>query len=90
MIAAENGHLASFNYLLEKGANINKINNFAQDILHHAAQGKSKEIVDYLLKKGFNPNKKSDNGTTAFMHALRVGNKQIVKLLYDYLKSLFL
>ena len=59
-------------------------------MLHHAAQGKSKEIVDYLLKKGFNPNKKSESGTTAFMHALRVGNKQIVKLLYDYLKSLFL
>lgn len=50
--AADNGHVESLQFLLEKGANINGENDSGGTVLHRAAQEGHVQCVEVLLQKG--------------------------------------
>ncbi len=60
--AAYTGHLPIVQYLVERGADVNKPDNRGFTPLMSATLGGHKNIVEFLLNKGANPNTQDDYG----------------------------
>ncbi len=83
MIAAREGKLKVFKYLLSKGADIKAKDEDGWTVLHYAAYGGNKDIVDFLVSKGFDVNVKAKDGKTPLMIAAREGKLKV----FNYLLS---
>lgn len=79
--AVEWRDINKINNLLDKGADINVINEYGQTSLIEASMNDEKEIVTLLLKRGANPNLRGKGEYTALITACVVGHYDIVKLL---------
>lgn len=86
IISSEDGLKSITELLIQRGAEINKTNNFGETPLMKAAYKGKKDIVDLLIKNGANVNMKDDEGTTPLMWAVShprptQSNTDVVKLL---------
>jgi ankyrin repeat protein len=93
--AAENGHEAVVQMLLEKGADANaktksKVNNDDDDddddgttALHLAAEGGHEAVVRLMLEKSADINAKNNSGQTALHLATSNGHEAVVRLLLE-------
>jgi ankyrin repeat protein len=69
--AAMNDWLDIVEYLLDRGANINQIDNYGYTALHDAASAGNFEIVMCLLEHGADPDCKTVTGMTAAVIATK-------------------
>lgn len=80
MLAAINGHLATVDALLERGAAVREKRE-AWTALHYAANQNHVEIVRRLLERGADPNARAVNGITPLHMAAREGAVAAIELL---------
>lgn len=78
MMAALKGELTGAQWLLDRGARINRV---GWSALHYAATGPEPKLVQLLLDRGAEIDAQSPNGTTPLMMAAHYGSEDSVKLL---------
>ena len=83
MWAAQGGHKAVVQLLLEKGANVEAKNKYRETALHGAARGGHEAVVRLLLEKGADVEAKSKYGGTALDGAVRGRHEAVVRLLLE-------
>ncbi|KAH8763942.1 hypothetical protein F5882DRAFT_453250, partial [Hyaloscypha sp. PMI_1271] len=81
--AAENGHKAVVELLLEKGAKIKAKDKHSQTALLRATEGGHEAVVELLLEKGAEIEAADKYGQTALLQAARNGHEAIVELLLE-------
>ncbi|XP_046565261.1 putative ankyrin repeat protein RF_0381 [Haliotis rubra] len=83
MIAADNGFKEAFHLLVSKGADLTRVNEKRENILHHACRGRGMEIVEYILTRNMveDINTRTGTGKTPLMIAASEGNKEVFDLL---------
>jgi ankyrin repeat protein len=82
--ACENGDLKTAQFLLEKGADVNRISRYGYTPLMFAAKSGNEELVTFLLSKGARPD------IIGHMFANAAGwsaNEKIAKIINDSLKK---
>ena len=84
MIAAANGHIDVVNLLLNKGAEIDKGNDYGTTPLHVAATWGHLHFVELLLDRGALHNSRTRSGGTSLYWAAKGGHKHVVKVLIDH------
>lgn len=77
------GDYSVFKYLVDNGANINRIDKLKRTPLLYAMVNKNYPKIRYLINKGANPRLGLYKGLTPLMFAAARGNSYIVKLLVD-------
>lgn len=83
-LAAQEGHEAVVQALVQHGADVNRLDKKGRGALHLATQLNDLETVDILLKHKANPRRYDDyNGTTPLHIACERGYSQIVEKLLD-------
>ena len=83
MRAAENGHEAIAQLLLEKGADIQTQDLFGQTAMTRTATRGHEAVVRLLLENGANVNAKDKFGKTALMRAAACGYETVTRLLLE-------
>lgn len=83
IIAAQEGKLDAVKFSVDKGANVNAIDNYGWTPLMYATWEGHLDVVQYLVDKGANVNAKDFNGWTPLMHAAWKGHLDVVKYLMD-------
>lgn len=68
-VAVENGQLNMVQFLLERGANPNAMNDWRQTPLHLAARGNSEEIANLLIEYDADRRARDQNGRTPHEYA---------------------
>lgn len=81
MQAVMNNETEIAKYLIENGADVNKVDGFKMSSLMLAANNQNVELVKLLLKKGADKNATDANGMTALKAAEEVENKEIIEIL---------
>ncbi|XP_046579347.1 putative ankyrin repeat protein RF_0381 [Haliotis rubra] len=83
MIAADNGFKEAFHLLVSKGADLTRVNEKRENILHHACRGRGMEIVEYILTRNMveDIDTRTGTGKTPLMIAASEGNKEVFDLL---------
>jgi ankyrin repeat protein len=81
MAAAANGHLETVQLLVEKGAQLEKVNDVGDTVLMDVCKRPYPEIVKLLLEKGANVNASGYLGYTALIYAASQGRLETIKLL---------
>ncbi|XP_067660340.1 putative ankyrin repeat protein RF_0381 [Haliotis asinina] len=82
MCAALKGHLEVVQLLVTKGANVNLIDKFANNILHLACLGGDVDVVKYILSQDMAYiDGRAQRGRTPMMLAAENGHKEVVELL---------
>jgi len=79
--AANNGHKQMVELLLDKGADVNVVDQNDHTPLHHTAGNGHKQVVELLLAKGANVNAKMHYDLTPLHIAASEGHKDVVELL---------
>lgn len=84
-VFAFQGSTLSFLTLLDNGVNIFSTTEFGVNVLHLAAAGGAKDIVEIALERGISIDSKveSGKGLSALLFAARMGYAEIVSLLLD-------
>ena len=88
--AAEHGNISAVKYLIQFGAQVNKVDTNGVSPLLLACKGHRLDIVEILLNYTANINIKTDQKETPLMKSCENGNLQLVKLLLDNNPSPFL
>ena len=84
-MAVKRGHIKIVQYLLDKGAAVNKLDEIGASVLEYASYYGHIEIVRLLLKYGADVNtQRKTDGTTALMPASQNGHTEIVHLLLNH------
>lgn len=93
-LAAKNGNFEITQRLIQKGANVNKMNHLSQETpLHEAVSAKSPALVQLLLEEKANPNVQNRSGHTPLFRVVSDYDKyeddeshldEIIKLLLKY------
>ena len=83
-VAADNGHLDIVRFLVEQGADMEKIDNCGWTPLLASSANGHLELVRYLLEQGANRDKESRNGVTSLHWAAGEGHLETAKLLMIY------
>jgi len=78
------GNISVFRYLVDNGANINRIDKVHRTPLLYAMVNKNYAKVSYLIKKGANPRIGLYKGLTPLMLAAARGDSLLVKILVDH------
>ncbi|KAL6824068.1 ankyrin repeat-containing domain protein [Trichoderma camerunense] len=81
--AVGNGHIATVQLLLNKGANVHLEDKFGQPPLSYAAWKGHETIIWLLLDKGAYIDPKNDAGRTPLLYAVMKGHQAIIRLLLD-------
>lgn len=90
MIAVRNGHAEMAEYLISKGADIEKKSDLGwQSALHYAVAGGSSACVELLLKYGAKVDPKNDNLETPLMVAASVGQGLLIDILVAATANLY-
>jgi len=84
LYAAINGDIEIVEMLLNRGANINAVNQYGITALHNAVRSKTMEIIELLLKRGAYVNAKDSYSVTPLQLAFENGSEEIVKLLLKH------
>ncbi len=84
MFAVGKGYEDIVQYLIGRGADINKPNDKGTAPLLVAACEGREIILKYLIEHGADVNKRDNEGLTPLMFALRAGHKNIVEYLMDH------
>ncbi|CAI6101215.1 unnamed protein product [Clonostachys chloroleuca] len=79
--AADRGHEETLGMLLDKGANINAVDNRKMTALHLAIKGGHRGVISVLIQKGARVDLKDDSGSTPLVMAIKSGSKDVTKLL---------
>ncbi|RFU26911.1 hypothetical protein B7463_g9427, partial [Scytalidium lignicola] len=79
----KDGHEAVVKLLLEKGADVNMVDEDGRTPLFYAVQLEYKTIIKLLLEKGADLEMKDYNGWMPLFYAVKYGRKAIVKLLLE-------
>lgn len=84
MIAAKNGYFEMVKYLIEKGADIDKINSVGQSALNLSVFYGKNTVANYLIQKGADVNK-TDNRfiLSPLVAAIRANNLAVGKILLE-------
>ncbi|KAB8290368.1 hypothetical protein EYC80_010801 [Monilinia laxa] len=83
-MAAIQGRLNSFCFLLGKGADIHHIGGYHHNVLQASAHGGNVEIVEQCLDSGIDVNIRGDGEVqTPLLAAVQQGHAEVVKLLLD-------
>lgn len=77
------GDVSVFKYLVDNGANINRIDKLQRTPLLYAMVNKNHLKIIYLLKRGADPRIGLYKGLTPLMYAAAQGDSRTVKLLVD-------
>lgn len=80
--AVENGHVEVVIFLISKGADVNKANDFKDTPLHLACSRGHLDVVKVLLASGADKNSLNRTGTPLYM-AAHFGHEKIVKCLIE-------
>jgi ankyrin repeat protein len=83
MIAANNGDLAIVRYLVEQGADKEKVLNDGTSPLMFAAQEGHMAVVRYLVEQGVDKNRADHKGYTPLMLAAQEGHMAVVQYLVE-------
>jgi len=67
-------------YIVEHGADINKINKLGEAPLFEACFMRNENILKYLVEQGSNENKESKNAETPLFKVCSLGNENMVKI----------
>lgn len=81
--AAERGHLAQVEALLDKGANVNAHDGSGYTVFRQAVFSGNTDLVKLFLDKGADANAKDSEGTTVLILAAHLGHADIARLLLD-------
>ena len=79
--ACESGNIVSVEYLVEQGADVNKINEINETPLFYACKSGNKELVEYLVEQEADVNKENVRGETLLFNACESGNQNLVEYL---------
>ena len=74
---------ASFDYLLEKGAEFTVVDTFGNTVLHRAVMGNNYEAVVRLIELGLDVNAINDNGITVLTNACYGDSIDVLQVLLD-------
>lgn len=83
-IASRRGKTNAFQYLIERGADVNFRGADQSQALHHAAQHGSFKCCKYLLENGAEVNSRDDDGWTPILFAVTKQNFGVAKLFITY------
>ncbi|XP_062585227.1 ankyrin-3-like [Saccostrea cucullata] len=83
IIASQNGHYSTVQFLLENGANVTETNRLKISPLHFAAENGHLEIVQLLLKNNAGVNSCSKRESSPLIRASYRGHNDIVKELLN-------
>ena len=83
-VAAENGHFMVVRYLVEQGADLQKVSHFDWTPLLNASRCGHFEVVRYLLEQGADRDKADRYGYTSLHWAALHGDLEIAKMLMVY------
>ncbi len=81
--ALEYSNFELFNYLLQKGADLNVHNSFNRTLLHSVAHTHNSEAAKLLIEKGLDLNAVDNDGATPLIYAASNGDLAMFKLLID-------
>lgn len=81
MLYAAAGNKNAFERLVQKGADIFKIDNAGKNLLMYAAEGGNSDIVRSLISSGMVVSAKDNAGRTALMYAAAKGKTEIAEIL---------
>ena len=79
MMASSKGFYEIAEFLIEKGANVNSVNNVKQSALHYAAVHKQPKMIQ-LLKANNAEIKPNNHGITSLMTSIQMGTFEMVEL----------
>jgi ankyrin repeat protein len=85
--AVNNGYLATIEFLISKGTNINAIDKFGRTALHWAVRYNFKEIVEYLLEMNINTDIIDKEGRKAYEIAQAAVSLYMLNILSDHNKN---
>ena len=83
-IASARGHLTVVQYLVELGADMEKVRLYDWTPLLDASAMGHLEVVRYLIEQGAKRDKATDSGNTSLHWAARYGHLEVAKLLMVY------
>ena len=83
-VASSNGHFAVVRYLVEQGADMEKVHNDGFTSLIRASMNGHLEMVRYLLEQGANRDKVNNYDNTSLHLAANWGHLEIAQLLMVY------
>jgi hypothetical protein len=81
MQAVANNETEIAKFLIQNGADVNKVDGFKMTCLMWAANNQNIDLVKLLLEKGADKNAQDGQGMTALKAAEEVNNIEIIKLL---------
>jgi len=81
MLAVKQGHLQTYQWLLQQGADINLSDEQGNTLLMLAIQGGNMRIIQDLLNKGLNPNTSNNLGHSPLGEACFRNNPALIRLL---------
>jgi ankyrin repeat protein len=74
----------TFDYLLDKGADIKQVNDRGESVLHIAVQQEMREIAELSLKKGIDINIQTNDGTTPLITAVISGSLAMTEFVLEH------
>jgi hypothetical protein len=75
------GHPEAIQFLIDRGADVNKSNSFGMTALMFAAYSGNDEAIELLLRRGADVNVSDENGNTALSYAKQKRHRTTIALL---------
>lgn len=81
--AAQAGKLGTVKLLISRGADINAVNKWKDNVLMCAASSGNLELLNFLIQKGFDVDYNYEKGSTPLMNAAEYSRKEAFNFLID-------